>query len=150
MVSFIRAEDCDAAIFVEMQNKSFKEDYLRYGECPGYGRTLESMLASMKNNIQYKIMLDGIPVGKVSAHEEADTCHLDCLCVIPQYENQGIGEKAVEFIESQFPNAKSWHLETPSDKKRNHYFYRKCGYGIIDEKMDGNVKVVIFSKTMNK
>lgn len=44
-------------------------------------------------------MLDGIPVGKVSVHEEADTCHLDCLCVIPQYENQGIGEKAIEFIE---------------------------------------------------
>lgn len=150
MVSFVRAEDCDADIFVEIQNKSFKEDYLRYGECPGYGRTLKSMLVSMKKNIQYKIMSDDIPVGKISAHEESDTCHLDCLCVIPQYENQGIGQKAVKFIESQFPNAKSWYLETPSDKKRNHYFYIKCGYEITDEKMDGNVKVVIFSKTMNK
>ena len=150
MVSFIKAEDCDGEIFVEIQNKCFKEDYLRYGECPGYGRTLKSMIASMKKNIQYKIMLNDIPVGKVSAHEEYDTCHLDCLCVIPQYENQGIGQKAVKFIESQFLNAKSWYLETPSDKKRNHYFYIKCGYEITDEKMDGNVKVVIFSKTMNK
>lgn len=112
MVSFVRAEDCDGEIFVEIQNKSFKEDYLRYGECY--------------------------------------TCHLDCLCIIPQYENQGIGQKAVEFIESQFPNATSWYLETPSDKKRNHYFYIKCGYEITDEKMEGNVKVVIFSKTINK
>lgn len=91
-------------------------------------------------------MFDDIPVRKVSAHEESDTYHLDCLYVIPQYENQEIGQKAVELIESQFSNSKKWYLETPSDKNRNHYFYRKCGY----EKIDGNVKVVIFFKTMNK
>jgi len=39
-------------------------------------------------------------------------------------------------------------LETPADKERNHYFYKKCGFKVTGEFMDGNVKVVIFEKDM--
>ncbi|MDD6794386.1 MAG: GNAT family N-acetyltransferase [Clostridiaceae bacterium] len=69
-----------------------------------------------------------------------------CVCVIPEYENKGIGQKAVKFLESQFPEAKHWSLETPADKLRNHHFYKKLGYNITKKYMDGPVKIVLFEK----
>jgi hypothetical protein len=69
--------------------------------------------------------------------------------VIPDYENKGIVQEAIRFIESEFPNAIVWILETPADKKRNHYFYIKAGYTIVKEYMDGSVKLVLFEKKIN-
>lgn len=77
-----------------------------------------------------------------------NTYYLDCLCVIPEYENKGIGQKAVRFIESQFPDAVCWALETPADKEKN-LFYKKMGYAITNEYMNGSVKVVLFEKKTN-
>lgn len=57
----------------------------------------------MKSNITFKIVIDYEVIVKVSAKKnEYDECHLDCLCIIPEYENKGIGKKAVAFIEKQF------------------------------------------------
>lgn len=146
---FERATDLDAKVLVNVQDKAFYADYVKYGECPGYGKSEEKMRESLTKNQQYKIIVDDIVIGKVSAHEKEGVCHLDCLCVMPEYENKGIGQKAVVFIEKQYPQANSWALETPKDKVRNHYFYKKCGYDIVGERMDGNVAIMIFHKVVN-
>lgn len=145
-ITFVRAIPSDAEEFVLIQNRAFYLDYMKYGECPGYGRTVESMAESMLHNIQFKIMADGVAVGKVSAHETEGRCHLDCLCVVPEYENRGIGQKALQFIEAQFENAIDWTLETPKRKYRNHSFYQKCGYEVIGEDKQGPVEISIFYK----
>ena len=147
VIEVIKATRADAEIFVEVQNKSFYQDYMKYGECLGYGRTAESVAEVMERNSAYKILADGEIIGKVSAREnENGDCHLDCLCVIPEYENRGIGRQAVSFIEKQFPKAKNWSLETPADNSRNRYFYEQCGYSVVDKMMDGNVEIVILGK----
>lgn len=146
-IEFMKATEKDAEKFVEIQDKSFYADYMKYGYCPGYGKTVQSLAESIKKNMSFKIMADGKVVGKVSAKEnERNECHLDCLCIIPEYENRGIGQVTVAFIEKQFPNAVKWSLETPADKLRNHYFYEKCGYTITRKEKDGNVEIVIFEK----
>lgn len=145
-IEFIEATEADAEKFVEIQNNAFYADYIKYGACPGYGRTTESMAESMKRNSAFKIVADGEIVGKVSAKEDNGACHLDCLCVIPEYENRGIGHQAVAFIEKQFPSAKKWSLETPCDKERNHRFYKQCGYTVVDKMMDGDIEIVVFGK----
>jgi ribosomal protein S18 acetylase RimI-like enzyme len=80
---------------------------------------------------------------------EDGTYYLGCLCVIPPYENKGIGKEAIRFIESEFPNATIWTLQTPADKERNHYFYKKMGYTIVNECKEGSVKLSIFEKKIN-
>ncbi len=148
-IDFVKATETDADKFVEVQNKSFYADYLKYGECPGYGRTAESIVESMNRSFAYtyRIMADGEIIGKISASEKTNgEYYLNCLCVIPQYENRGIGQQAVSFIEGQFQESRKWSLETPADNLRNHHFYQKCGYRITDKKMDGNVEIVVFSK----
>lgn len=122
-IEFIKASEDDAEKFVEVQNKSFYSDYLKYGMCPGYGRNAKEIIEAMKNDFVFKIVVDKEVVGKISVKQiKDDEYHVNCLCIIPEYENKGIGQKAMAFIEKQFSYAKKWSLETPADNLRNHYF----------------------------
>jgi len=53
------------------------------------------------------------------------------------------------FMEKQFPQATHWSLEALADKERNQYFYKKSGYQVTKEYMDGNIKIVLFEKWCN-
>lgn len=145
-IQFITPTEADLQDLQVVHNKAFLEDYLNYGECPGYGRTIESLRESMKRNTQFKIVADGRTVGKVSGHMEGEKAHIDCLCVIPEYQHRGIGQQAIQYIEKHFANAKGWVLETPKNKKRNVSFYHHCGYVIQGEMQDENVLLVILAK----
>ncbi len=146
-IKFERATIDDVEALINVRNKSFYADYLKYGECPGYNISKEKMINSVLNKISYKIVCDNQIVGNISVRDNQDnTYYLSCLCVIPDYENKGIGKEAIRFIESEFPNATLWTLETPADKIGNHYFYKKAGYSIIKEYLDGSVKIVLFEK----
>lgn len=146
-IEFVRATADDVAQLIEVQNLSFYADYVKYGECPGYRHSTESMTNIIQNKIVYKICCDGQTVGDIIVKDNgAGNYFLGCLCVVPDYENRGIGQVAMRFLETEFPNARVWTLETPADKCRNHYFYKKMGYQIIKEYMDGSVKIVLFEK----
>lgn len=150
-IEFIRATVEDANNLIEIQNQSFYEDYIKYGECPGYNHSKESMTNIIINRITYKIIYNNQIVGDIIVKDNHDsTYHLGGLCVIPDYENKGIGQEAIKFIENQFSDATIWTLETPADKKRNHYFYKKAGYAIVKQYMVDSVKIVLFEKKINK
>lgn len=149
-VRFEKATVDDVEELISIRNKCFYSDYIKYGECPGYNISKEHMIKKISNNISYKIICDNKTVGNISVTDNNDsTYYLGCLCVIPDYENQGIGQESLRFIESTFPNATVWTLETPADKKKNHYFYKKAGYIIVKEYINGSVKVVLFEKKIH-
>jgi ribosomal protein S18 acetylase RimI-like enzyme len=148
-VLFTQATNDDIQDLIEVQNQAFYDDYIKYGECPGYGRTYESMKRSIGNCIVYKIMVDSNIIGDIIVRDNHDdTYFLGGLCVIPTNENSGIGQKAMRFLEHQFKGAHHWSLETPADKERNHYFYKKCGFYITREYNVGAVKIVLFEKSI--
>ena len=141
-------EDIDALI--EVQNQGFLEDYTKYGECPGYNRTHESMLGSINKGITFKIIADNKIVGDIIVYKKSDNHYfLGCLCIIPEYENKKIGQKAMSFLDTYFTDAKHWSLETPADKDRNLYFYKKHGFEITKKYLDGSVEIVLFEKDLN-
>ncbi|WP_312648962.1 GNAT family N-acetyltransferase [Aminipila sp.] len=148
-VIFSLATNDDIEDLIEIQNKAFYDDYIKYGECPGYGRTYESMKLSVENCAVYKIMVDEILVGNIIVRDNHDgTYFLGGLCVIPAYENNGIGQVAMKFLDRQFKGAHHWSLETPADKERNHYFYKKCGFHITKEYKVSTVNIVLFEKSV--
>jgi len=149
-IKFQRATIDDSDELIKVRNQSFYEDYVKYGECPGYNTSKETMANTILNKIVYKIICDNQIIGSISVKDNYDsTYHLGCLSVIPDYENKGIGQEAIRFIEKEFPEATLWTLETPADKKRNHYFYEKAGYNIIKEYSDGSVRLVLFEKKIS-
>ncbi|HPF86770.1 MAG TPA: GNAT family N-acetyltransferase [Candidatus Limiplasma sp.] len=147
-VQFLRAVPEDADRLIAVQDQSFYADYVKYGVCPGYRRTRESMLESISRRIVYKIQCDGNIVGDIIVRDEGGGAYyLGCLCVIPTYENRGIGQLALAFLDQHFPDAAHWALETPADKERNHYFYQKHGYRVTKEYPVDGVLISYFEKS---
>jgi GNAT superfamily N-acetyltransferase len=86
---------------------------------------------SISRHIVFKILCNEIVVGDIIVRNNGNGDYfLGCICVIPDYENKGIGHLAMNYIDGCFTDAKRWSLETPSDKLRNHYFYKKHGFEI--------------------
>lgn len=136
----------DAEVLVEIYNASFYKDYIRYGECPGYGKTVEMMKKSIRDCPKFVILNDGNPVGAISCKGIGDGVYeIGCLCIIPEFQGKGIGTKAIGFIKSYYEDWKKITLTTPVDKKENVHFYtEKCGFDVESTEMDGNVEVFRF------
>lgn len=134
----------DAALLVGIYNAAFYDDFVRYGECPAYGRTTERMEQSIAAYPKYIIYCDGTPVGVISYSGNGDgSYYIGCLCVIPGYQNRGIGTKAMSYLLDTLPDWKHISLITPEDSERNIHFYTvRCGFRTGDRKNDGNVRVV--------
>ena len=145
-IEFREAGITDAELLIEIYNSAFYSDFIKYGECPAYGRTIEQMEQSIRDFPKFLIMCDGRPVGCISCKAvETGLYEVGCLCVIPEFQGKGIGTAAMQFAKSNFKDWKRFTLITPVDKEQNVRFYtKKCGFKIQSTEMDGNVKVVRF------
>ena len=145
-IGFRKAEISDAELLIGIYDSSFYDDYVRYGECPAYGRTREMMEQSIIDYPKFVISCDGIPVGSISCKEtESGVYGIGCLCVIPEYQRRGIGTSAVEYVKAYYSNWKKFTLVTPVDKGENVRFYtEKSGFMIGSIETDGNVAVYRF------
>ncbi len=145
-IEYRKAEIPDAELLIVIYNSAFYSDYIRYGECPAYGNTKETMEKSIINFPKFIILYNGEPVGCVSCKKvEARTYEVGCLCVIPEFQGKGIGTQAIKFVTSYYKDWDKFTLITPIDKTENVKFYtEKCGFEIVSTEMDGNVKVARF------
>lgn len=141
-----KADIADAQLLIDIYNASFYDDFIRYGECPAYGRTIEMMARSILEYPKFLILYDSRPVGCISCKEvESGTYEIGCLCVIPEFQGKGIGSSAIEFAKSYYKDWNRFTLKTPADKRENVIFYtKKCGFRIQSFEMDGNVKAARF------
>lgn len=133
-------------MLIEIYNESFYDNYIKYRECPVYGRKREMMEVSIEKSDKFIIYYEEIPVGVISIVNRGDgEYYLGCLCVIPKYQGKGIGTQAVKYMLNYYTNWSKITLITPEDKEENINFYvKKCGFTIDGTEMDGNVKVVHF------
>ena len=131
---------------VDIYNAAFYSDYLRYGQCPAYGKTKEMMERSILEYSKFLILYDSRPVGCLSCKETGKgTYEVGCLCVIPEFQGKGIGTAAMEFAKSHFKDWNRFTLVTPADKSENIRFYtEKCGFAIRSVEKDGKVEVIRF------
>ncbi|MDP4093503.1 MAG: GNAT family N-acetyltransferase [Bacillota bacterium] len=128
-IVFERACKDDAPGLIEARNKSFFDDFIKFGECPGYNIPLDVMKQMIEYVNIYKIKIRNIIVGDISVHRMEDGLfRIGCLEVIPGFQNKGIGSRTVAFIEKKFPQAREWSLETPVQNYRNCCFYEKLGF----------------------
>ena len=143
-LTYKKAHIADAPRLIELYNAAFYDDYIRYGECPGYGKTKENMERSITKCPIYMIMKDGIPAGAISFENRKNgEYYLGCLCIIPEFQGMGIGTKAIRDFLAFYSDWKKITLVTPADKTENISFYTKrCGFHLAGKLMDGNVEVV--------
>ena len=145
-IGFRKAVIADAELLIDIYNSSFYNDYIKYGECPAYGKTKEMMKQSILDYSKFLILHNSKPVGCISCKEmENGLYEVGCLCVIPEFQGKGIGTSAMEFVKEYYHDWKRFTLITPADKTENIRFYKdKCGFDIQSIEMVGNVKVARF------
>lgn len=145
-ITYKAAKKEDAELLVRIYNSAFYDDYIRYGECPAYGRSIERMTLSIQQFPKFIISCDETPVGVISYENKGGGhYYLGCLCIIPEYQGKGIGTKAFKYMQSLWTDWTQITLVTPADKEENIRFYtQKCGFSIGDKVLDGNVEVVNF------
>lgn len=92
VLTYRKAAKSDANLLIDIYNASFYEDYIHYGECPGYGKTKEQMESSVRAFSKYIVSKDGIPVGVISFENKGSgSYHIGCLCVIPAMISYRVG-----------------------------------------------------------
>ncbi|MBP5604237.1 MAG: GNAT family N-acetyltransferase [Ruminiclostridium sp.] len=144
-IEFRQAASEDAELLTRIYDASFYSDHLRYGSCPGYGKTIEMMEESIRAYPKYIIMCDDEPVGCVSCKKlEMNEYEIGCLCVVPEFQGKGIGTQAIRFVKALCGDWEKITLITPADKAENVAFYKKCGFNIVSAERDGKVELARF------
>lgn len=143
---FKRAEKADAEILIAIYNSAFYDDYIRYGECPAYGRTKENMEKSIENYPKLIAYDQHMAVGVISHQNKGDgKYYVGCLGVKKEYQGQGVGTSLMKRFMSECPDWKEITLVTPKDKEKNIRFYtERFDFKIIAEEIDGAVAVYRF------
>lgn len=83
----------------------------------------------MRTSWYYKIVVDNQLVGGLVVFPGTiREYYLGRVFIHPDFQNQGIGTLAMDFVFRQFPLAKSWTLDTPAWNQRTRHFYEKLGF----------------------
>jgi len=88
----------------------------------------------------FKILTSDQIVGGVIVLRKRPREHeLGRIFVDPEYQNQGIGAQAFEFLWQEYPLAKKWTLGTPAWNRRTRHFYKKVGFVEVGSDLRGGI-----------
>lgn len=123
----------DAVRLSEMQTRAFMPQVLLRGgfETSPAAETPDRMLeriTSAKSH-SFIIVADDMYAGMIRIKELNDgACKISPIFVLPEFQNQGIGQKAMALAEEMFPSARLWTLFCVREEEKNVYFYEKLGF----------------------
>jgi GNAT superfamily N-acetyltransferase len=150
MVRFTRAIPRDAAALAQASERAFHTDIHcgapgpEPGGPPGY-KSAEWQRRMMRVGQYYKILANDRLVGGFIVFAKEPRCYeLGRIFVDPEFQNQGIGARAFEFLWKAYPLAKKWTLGTPAWNRRTRHFYQKVGF--VEVGADGHGGI-LFERT---
>lgn len=120
---FRPAEEKNVPLLTDLYDRAFLEDFQRYGQCPGYGRSQEQMRDSLRRVPKQILLFGGVPVGVLSYERRDDgSVYLGCLCIVPEMQGRGLGTRAFAHMLEEYPEVHRFELVTPADKAQNIAF----------------------------
>ena len=136
----------DAETLIGIYDSAFYDDYILYGECPAYGRSVENMEQSVIEFPKVIAYDQGKAVGVISYKPEGvGKYYIGCLAVKKEEQGKGIGTALMRHFLDEHPDWNEITLVTPCDKEQNIRFYtERFGFDITGEENDGHVKVLWF------
>ena len=83
----------------------------------------------------WHILHDGEAVGgaAITPNDETGRYCVDFLFIAPEAHGMGLGRRAWQCIEANYPRARVWELYTPCFEKRNiHFYINVCGFHAVE------------------
>jgi GNAT superfamily N-acetyltransferase len=142
MLSYEVINKSDIPELTRVMTRAFDDDTKKHlaqerGGPEGYdnGDFFHKWLFGYKETNGYKVLCQGHVIGGIivwilpERHNILGTVFIDS-----DFQDQGVGTQAWQFIESRYPDTKSWRLSTPKWATKNHYFYEtKCGFQRVEK-----------------
>ena len=143
MIRFEKAKPKDASTLARISERAFRSDIHcgapGLGGPPGY-KSEQWQRRMMQMGQYYKILAnDQIVGGIIVFRKETRHYELGRIFVDPDFQNQGIGTQAFEFLWQEFPLAKKWTLGTPAWNCRTRHFYKKVGFVEVEQDGRGGI-----------
>ncbi|GEL04851.1 hypothetical protein RST01_14780 [Rummeliibacillus stabekisii] len=135
-LKIMRTHENEVPKLLEIQKESFAEDLKRYKDQDSnpVNEPMERLLRKTQVFLHYTIWLNGEIIGGIDIRDlNNNRYRLNRIFLSNNQQNKGYGTRIMELIESEFPLAKEWSLDTPHLNTRNHHFYEKLGYKKINE-----------------
>ena len=151
-VQLIKAAINDCQEIYDLQIRSFKallDRYQDYDYSPGaekLERTVERFQEPSTD--YYFIALSDRHIGALRICSFERLCKLKQIFILPEYQGRGYGQEAIAAVESLYPAAERWELDTILQEEKLCYLYEKMGYrktGKI-QNLKCNMDLVFYAK----
>jgi len=144
-MAILHANTSDAQDILALQKLAYQTEAAIYDDygIPPLTQTLENLLAQFSDHTFLKAVINVCLVGSVRARCQENTCYIGRLIVHPDFQNQGIGSRLLENIETRLP-ADRYELFTGSKSERNLYLYKKHGYSQFRTQAETDKVNIIF------
>ncbi|TQR15303.1 GNAT family N-acetyltransferase [Psychrobacillus soli] len=145
-ISLRKATAEDAEELFELQRKVFEPLYEKYEdhETTPVKQTLERFEERLKTGDFFKITLENSLVGSVHVYPKLPgVMRLHMINILDEFQGKGIAQQVIIRIESLYPEAKRWELDTILEERRNCYLYEKMGYVQTGDKWKVNDKMTL-------
>jgi len=132
-IKLIKANEEDCIELHSLQIAAFADMLSRYKDyktSPG-AEQVDKIIERMKqdNTDYYFINLYGENIGGIRiVRKEGDICRISPMFVLPQYQNKGYAQEAIQIVENLYNNAKGWELDTIKQEEKLCHLYEKMGY----------------------
>ncbi|ERJ12228.1 GNAT family N-acetyltransferase [Haloplasma contractile] len=149
MLNITIAKEEDAETLKQIAIEAFTGDVTKKGAIPTGVDTVDWHYSKIQAGMYYKFEVDGKIVGGINLFEWiGDYYGISSIFIHPDYQNQGIGSKAIEFIEQEYDQAKKWTLEAPCLKEESHKFYERHGFNLLNKvQPEGHVDFYVLTYT---
>ena len=139
IIAIEKATVTDAKKLTDIKKRTFDEEVKKWLpnqsnvidyniQPPGYS-SIEMTKYMIRELAYYKILLDkDIVGGIIITISGIHYGRIDRIFIDPNFQGKGIGSRVINLIEGEFPNVRTWDLETSSKQINNHFFYEKMGY----------------------
>ena len=149
-----KATEDDLRIIHYIQVKSFAQLLLKYEdfESSPAAEGLDDIRQRFRQPFTdyYLIMLDDQAIGMLRVCDFGEHCRLSPLCILPEYQGRGYAQMAILLMESLYPKAHLWQLDTIAQEAKLRHLYEKMGYRKIEktEHIKEGMELVYYEKPM--
>jgi len=146
----------DAVRLTEMQARAFMPCVNRRGgfETSPASETTDRMLERIidQRSHVFIILADGVYAGMIRVKALTDVAYkISPIFVLPEFQNQGIGQKAMRLAFEKFPSARIWTLFCVREEEKNVHFYEKLGFHKTgcERKLAENITLIEYERRKN-
>ena len=103
--SIIKAQESDVEEILSLQYTAYQSEAILYNDfsIQPLTQTVEQALVEFREDVVLKAVSESRIIGSVRAYEKRDTAYVGKLMVHPDFQNQSIGKRLLQAIESEFP-----------------------------------------------